>query len=140
MNIYEEVSRDLRSSFFKYNTTQPEIFQIILHPINIHFIWEEAKNAIQNDFDLVSFMDVSVPFLNSILSEPYRQNTLSNVIDDINKKWIQAFKIRYNANVGISNAYIDAVKHSFVPQPSKIPLPVVTNIRGEKILEIPSQF
>ena len=94
-------------SLFQYRLQQPEVFEIILHPLNLMYI----KNAIDGVLD-TKITDVSL--------------SLQTTINRINFHWVKYFHQIKKSNVKIRENYLKAAKNSFVGQPSGFTAPINT--------------
>lgn len=126
-NFHDEFYKNL----FHSKDKQPELFDLVIDPINIQFIHnkiqQKFKNKILKDID---FLQYSIEFLSIHLRDPPTDyiNDLTDLLSNFNYRWVEYFDIVFKSNnFGSRDFYLHSAKTSFIPQIQNQEQPIVTN-------------
>lgn len=131
----QEISSTLKRIFYQEHVYQPEMYTVVLDPINIQFIYDTVTSQIQKSIGMDDFLAVSTEVLAANLRDPYRSNDLRTSLSSFNKIWIDMFLKRFASDQnGAAAYYRKAAQQNFVQRPSEFQAPIATAIHGHKIL------
>lgn len=126
-NFYEEFYKNLYPSKDK----QPELFDLIIDPINIQFVYNKIQEQFLNKkLKDIDFLQYSIEFLSIQLRDPptHYINNIGDLLSEYNHKWVDYFIILFKSNnFGSRDFYLHSANTSFIPQIQYQEQPIVTN-------------
>lgn len=114
-------------SLFQYRLQQPEVFDIIINPMNLMYVKSAINALLGANITDVEFQQYSIEYLQIWFSNPHNDSlSLQTTINRINFHWVKRFHQIKKSNVAIRQNYLKAAKNSFVGQPREFTEPINT--------------